>query len=54
MKNTGFSSVDSLGSQMVEFHVDDFKQGGEEPVFGGKLSVHFPMGMKPLISYGSQ
>jgi hypothetical protein len=38
-KNTGFSLVDSLGNQMVEFHADDFKQGDEETVFGGNLSV---------------
>jgi hypothetical protein len=25
MKTTGFSYVDSLGNQMVEFHVDNFK-----------------------------
>jgi len=26
VKNTGFSFVDSFGNQMVEFHMDDFKQ----------------------------
>jgi hypothetical protein len=52
MKNTGFSYVDSLGNQMVEFHVDNVKLGDEEPVFGGKLSVCFPTGMKPLILIG--
>jgi hypothetical protein len=49
MKNTGFSYVDSLGNQMVEFHVHNFKQGDKEAVFGSKLSVHFPRAMKPLI-----
>jgi hypothetical protein len=36
---------------MVEFHVDDFKRD-EEIVFGGKLSIHFPRSMKPLIIIG--
>jgi hypothetical protein len=37
---------------MVEFYVENFKQGDEETVFGGKLSVSFPRGMKPLIIIG--
>jgi len=29
MKSIRFHFVDSLGNQMFEFHVNDFKQGGE-------------------------
>jgi hypothetical protein len=53
VKNTGFSFVDSLGNQTVEFHINDFKQMDDaNGLLGGNLSVHFPSQVKPLIIIG--
>ena len=58
-QQTGFSyREESSGREMIEFHVDDYDSFHELAVemgygmFGGKLSVCMPPGLKPLMIFG--